>query len=65
MPRPTVELQVKTVVKETTEALLCRIDGVDHWIPKSLIGADSDVRAEGDSGTLEIPEWFAVKEEIV
>lgn len=65
MPRPTVELEVEVVVKETTLGLLCRIDEKETWIPKSLIGEDSEVRAEGDRGKIEVPEWWALKEGLV
>lgn len=65
MPRPTVELDVEVVVKETTMALLCRIDEKEIWIPKSLIGADSEVSAEGDRGKIEVPEWWALQNGLV
>lgn len=48
-------------LKETPKALLCRIDGVDHWIPKSQITDDSEVWDEGEhaEGTLVITAWLA------
>lgn len=49
-------------VKETDDALLCRIDGKEVWIPQSQIEEDSEVWKEGDYGTLYISDWFAEKE---
>jgi len=61
----TVELDVDEVVAETDLAFLVRAeDGEEYWIPKKLIQS-GDVSERGDSGTLEIPEWFAEREGIV
>jgi hypothetical protein len=50
---------------ETTDAILCVIDGKKHWIPKSQIDDDSEVWKEGDSGDLVISEWIANKKELI
>lgn len=49
-------------LKETDAALLVDIDGEEVWIPKSVIGYDSDINGEGDIGTLSVQAWFARKE---
>lgn len=54
-----VEIEEVTVVRETEKALLCKIEGVEHWIPKSQINDDSEVYEEGGEGTLIIPRWLA------
>ena len=62
-----VELEVE-VIATTDAALLCDIDGDEHWIPRKLIGGDSDVTdmaTVGDAGLAVIPEWFAIKERII
>ena len=64
MPRRTVSIEDVECVKETAQAICCVIDGEEKWIPKSVIGDDSEVFEEGDEGTLVIHEWFAEKENI-
>jgi len=59
-----VVVEVENTLVETDRAILCVIEGVKFWIPRSLIRDDSEVSREGDSGDLIIPEWFADKEEI-
>jgi hypothetical protein len=49
------------VLKETDSAILCVIDGTNHWIPKSQISDDSEVYEMNTSGTLIITEWLAVE----
>jgi hypothetical protein len=50
-------------MKGSGRAILCLIDGQDVWIPKSLLlqSDGNEVWEEGDSGTLSIPEWFALE----
>ncbi len=36
-----------------------------HWIPRSQLGCRWPVHEKGDSGSMEIPEWMAVKEGLV
>ncbi len=54
-----------SVVRETTAALLCRIDGDDHWIPKSHIHDDSEVYEMGTNGELIVSEWIATEKRLV
>lgn len=49
-------------IKETKLAILCEIEGEEHWIPKSVIDDDSEVYETDTDGKLIIPEWFATKE---
>jgi hypothetical protein len=44
---------------ETDKAILCVIDGEEHWIPKSHVDDDSEVYAKGHEGTLIVTEWIA------
>lgn len=49
------------VRKETRTALLVQLDdGRQVWVPKSQLDEASEVWAEGDEGTLVIPEWLAI-----
>lgn len=57
----TVSFKKVVAKKETDKALLCVIDGAEHWVPKSQIDDDSEVFAEDDEGTLVTTEWWAEK----
>lgn len=47
-------------LRETEKALLIRVEGGEHWIPKSQMNEDeSDVQTQGDVGSLVISEWIA------
>jgi hypothetical protein len=59
-----VKLEAQAL-RETDAALLCFIDGEEHWIPKSQIDDDSEVFEEGHSGTLIVSEWIATQKELV
>jgi hypothetical protein len=50
-------------LKETEKALLVRSRDFDEdtWIPKSQVCDESEVYAEGDSGSLVIKGWLARK----
>ena len=71
MSDDTYELEDIVFVTETTDAILVRLEDVDEedaelhedqwWIPKSLIESQ-DVYRPGDTGYVEVPEWFASKE---
>jgi hypothetical protein len=62
---PTYEVEVR-LKKVTEKAYLCRIDGNDHWIPRSQINEDeSEVSAEGDVGVLSMSEWIAQEKGLV
>lgn len=57
-----------TAIKETDKALLCRIKGEEHWIPKSQITDDSEVytdQEDGNQGTLVLTEWIAKQKGLV
>ncbi len=58
MPQP-VEVEDVQCTKETEMALLCVIDGKEHWVPKSQVLDASEVCAEGDEGTLVVSAWIA------
>lgn len=60
-----VEIYVDNVITETEEAILCDMDGNQIWIPKSQIHKSSEVRHEGDTGWLVLPEWLAIEKELV
>jgi len=52
-------------LRDTDKALLVEFeDGVERWIPKSVIDDDSEVYKMGTSGTLVVKQWFAEKEEL-
>jgi len=63
--RKTESFEDVEVKKETTDALLCVIDGKPHWIPKSQISDDSEVSSEGDEGTLVLSEWISIEKGLV
>lgn len=55
-------------VRESDKAIMCDVGRKDRqacWIPKSLIDDDSEVWKAGQSGDLVIPEWFALKEDLI
>ncbi len=57
----TVSIDDVLALAQTDDALLCRIDGVEYWIPQSQIDEDSEVYRKDDEGTLVITEWIADK----
>ena len=54
-----VRISDVTVVRETDLALLCDIEGEEHWIPKSQIHDDSEVYEDDTEGDLVISAWLA------
>ena len=60
-----VELDDVHVLRDSGQALLCNIGGIEAWIPQSQIDDDSDVYREGDAGTLIISEWFALEKGLI
>lgn len=56
-----VEFEDVECVRATEKALLCRIDGKEHWIPQGQIHDDSEVYRDGDRGKLVISEWIATQ----
>ena len=67
MADKTVEFEGVTCKKETDKALLCVIDGEEHWIPKSQVDDDSEVFNDGDNSTgkLVVSEWIATQKGLV
>lgn len=64
--RDKVEIEDVFCERETAKAILVDLGSKGKkWIPKSLIDDDSEVYATGHTGTLVVPEWFAVKENLV
>ena len=53
------------VIKATEKAILCRIDGKDHWIPLSQVDDDSECWEEGHEGELVISQWCAEEKGLV
>lgn len=50
-----------TVMRESQKALLIRqgLQGEEVWVAKSHVDEGSEVKNDGDSGTLVIPNWIA------
>lgn len=54
------------VAKNATEkAVLCEIDGEDHWIPRSQIDDDSEVYEKGHEGKLVVTRWIAEQKGLI
>jgi hypothetical protein len=62
---PDVEFPDVTAIAQTDKALLCEIDGVQHWIPQSQISDDSEVYKKGDEGKLVITHWIAKEKGLI
>lgn len=68
--RDGVTFEGVTVKHATDKAMLCVIDGDEHWVPHSQVHDDSDVYYEdgqvfGDGEKLVVKEWWAEKEGLV
>jgi len=59
-----VEFEAVEVVDEADEALLCIIEGEEHWIAKHLV-VGSEVARKGDRGRLVIPGWLATEYRLI
>jgi hypothetical protein len=46
-------------IEETEKAILCTINGQNHWFPKSTILSQSEVITPGDVGALIVKPWVA------
>ena len=57
----TVDFEDCTCIAETPKALKVVINSKAEWIPKSQIDEDSEIWHDGQSGTLIITEWLAIK----
>ena len=62
-----VSFEDVTVVGKTAKAMLCNIDGEEHWVPRSQVHDDSEVfvndkeEIEGSPGKLVVQRWWAQK----
>lgn len=56
------EFEDVTVKAQTERAILCEIDGEEHWVPQSQVHDVSEVWKKGDTGKLVVARWWAVKE---
>jgi hypothetical protein len=55
-----VDIEDCYVTVETDKAILVQLPNLDEeWIPKSQIDEDSEVKAEGDEGTITVTRWIA------
>jgi hypothetical protein len=59
-----VRIDDVSCVRETDAALLCIVDGEEHWIPKSQVHDDSAVFEAGHEGTLVVTQWIAEQKEL-
>jgi hypothetical protein len=46
-------------IRETPKAVFCEIGDDTYWVPKSQIGAGSEILRDGDFGTLVVSAWWA------
>jgi hypothetical protein len=53
-----VEVDVDNVEAVTAKAILCKIGGAEHWMPKSQIDNRDNLSTAGDSGTILVPKWL-------
>lgn len=60
-----VEFEGIKCTGETEKAILVKIEGTRHWIPKNQVDDDSDVYKTGTDGTLIISEWIAKEKGLV
>ena len=66
VPEGHTEFDNCVVRKDSDQAIYVELDsGELHWIPKSLVHDNSEVYEMGTDGVLIIPEWLAVKKEMV
>lgn len=65
MPTTYTSFEHVQALRATGRALLVRFcDGDEVWVPKSLIGPDSEVEEPGDEGDLSVAEWWADEKEL-
>jgi hypothetical protein len=50
---------------ETEKAVLCVIDGAEHWIPKSQIDDSSEVYEKGHEGKLVVTRCLAEQKDLI
>lgn len=54
-----IEIEIDEVIRESDKAFLLRIDGEEHWIPKSQIQSPEDIRIGECEFEIKISEWIA------
>lgn len=52
-------------LQHTPLAILVTLDGDEHWIPRRVIDDASEVQDVEDTGTLILPEWFALEKGLI
>lgn len=60
-----VEFENVEAIAATDKAVLCVIEGKQHWIPQSQIRPNSEVWKQGDKGTLVISRWIAEQKDLI
>ncbi len=61
-----VEFENVVCLRETEQALLCRLDtGEEVWFPKSQVDDDSEVYEEDGRGKLVVTAWIATQKGLV
>lgn len=69
--QPGVAFENVRVVRASPRAMLCVIDGNEHWIPCSQVHDDSEVYIDSDQsiqgspGKLVITQWIAEQKGLV
>lgn len=51
-------LRFSDFLRETPNAVLLKFDNKEVWVPKSICEVDVD------DGTVQVEEWFAIKNEL-
>jgi len=55
-----IDIRDAVVIGCTDTDLVCRVGVQQVTVPRYVLKAGTQVRAEGDRGTLVLPMWFAV-----
>jgi len=61
----TIEIRAVTVMRQTDEALLCRMGNQQRWIAPTQLQPGSTVACEGDVGIIVLKRPFAVERGLV
>lgn len=56
---PAVRIAGVKCIAASERAILCIVDGEEHWIPQSQVTADSEVYGLGHEGELVVTGWLA------
>ena len=65
MPAEIAAFEDVHCIRSTVAAALVVIEGEEFWIPASQIEEESEVRRDGDEGTLVIRMWCARQKGLV